>query len=93
MYCLGALRRFEAMNEKQVEAIGHEIAILGMKGLDINDPAQKYMLKSLPGNFSGLHLLSLMYCAFKQVKPEADVGIDFSVEYARASALHSPHHK
>jgi tetratricopeptide (TPR) repeat protein len=91
MYCLGALERFHTMAADEVETIGREIAILGMKGLDINDPAQKYMLKSLPGNFSGLHLLSLMYCAFKQVKPEADVGIDFSVEYARAWALHSPH--
>jgi tetratricopeptide (TPR) repeat protein len=90
MYCLGALRRFEAMTEKQVEAIGHEIAILGMKGLDINDPDQKYTLKSLPGNFSGLHLLSLMYVAFKQLKPEADVGVDFSSEYARARKLHYP---
>lgn len=87
MYCLGALERFAAMTEKQVEAIGHEIAILGMKGLDINDPTQKYGLKSLPGNFSGLHLLSLMYVAFKQLKPEADVGVDFSREYGQAVAM------
>jgi tetratricopeptide (TPR) repeat protein len=88
MYCLGALERYQAMAASEVETIGREIAILGMKGLDINDPAQKYTLKSLPGNFSGLHLLSLMYCAFKQVKPEADVGVDFSPEYARAVELH-----
>jgi len=88
MYCLGALERFQTMTAHEVEAIGREIAILGMKGLDINDPAQKYTLKSLPGSFSGLHLLSLMYCAFKQVKPEAHVGVDFSQEYARALDLH-----
>jgi cytochrome c-type biogenesis protein CcmH/NrfG len=88
MYCLGALERYQAMAASEIETIGREIAILGMKGLDINDPAQKYTLKSLPGSFSGLHLLSLMYCAFKQVKPEADVGVDFSSEYARAQELH-----
>ena len=27
----------------------------------INDPEQKYTLKSLPGNFSGLQLLAIMY--------------------------------
>lgn len=88
MYCLGALERFQDMADGEVEAIGGEIAILGMKGLDINDPDQKYTLESLPGNFSGLHLLSLMYVAFKRVRPDADVGVDFSGEYAKARALH-----
>ena len=88
MYCLGALERFQDMGEPEVEAIGREIAILGMNGLDINDPDHKYTLKSLPGNFSGLHLLSLMYVAFKRVRPDADVGVDFSSEYAKARALH-----
>lgn len=87
MYCLGALKRFQDMTASEVEAIGREIAILGMNGLDINDPDQKYALKSLPGNFSGLHLLSLMYVAFKRVRPDADVGVDFSPEYAQALAM------
>lgn len=87
MYCLGALERFEAMTEKQVEAIGHEIAILGMRGLDINDPAKRYTLKSLPGDFSGLHLVSIMYAAFQKTSPGTDVGIDLSREYAQALAL------
>lgn len=88
MYCLGALERFQNMPQAEIEAIGREIAILGMKGLDINDAAQKYTLKSLSGNFSGLHLVSLMYVAFKRVRPEADVGVDFANEYAKARTLH-----
>lgn len=87
MYCLGALERFQGMSPIEIEAIGREIAILGMKGLDINDPGQKYTLKSLPGTFSGLHLLSLMYVAFKQLRPDADVGVDFSQEYAQALTM------
>jgi hypothetical protein len=88
MYCLGALERFEGMEPMDVQALGHEIAVLGMKGLDINDPTQKYRLRSLPGEFSGLHLVSLMYAAFRQVSPGTDVGIDFSEEYAVARSMY-----
>ena len=88
MYCLGALQRFDAMTAKEIEKLGYEIAVLGMNGLDINDPAKKYKLKSLQGEFSGLHLLSLMYTAFQQFKPGQDVGIDFSNEYQLAQGMH-----
>lgn len=87
MYCLGALERFEEMTDEQIQTLGREIAILGMRGLDINDPSQKYTLKSLPGDFSGMHLVSLMYAAFQRVAPGTDVGIDLSREYAQAVAL------
>jgi Flp pilus assembly protein TadD len=87
MYLLGALKRFQGMPDHEITGIGREIAILGMKGLDINDPAQKYTLKSLPGSFSGLHLLSIMYAAFQKTAPGTDVGIDFSGEYAQAVAM------
>jgi len=52
--------------------------------LDINDPSTKYTLKSLPGEFSGLHLVSIMYAAFARTSPGTDVGIDLSSEYAEA---------
>jgi tetratricopeptide (TPR) repeat protein len=84
MYCLGALERFENLSPQEVGGIGREIAILGMKGLDINDPSTKYTLQSLPGEFSGLHLVSIMYAAFAQTSPGTDVGIDFSNEYGQA---------
>jgi tetratricopeptide (TPR) repeat protein len=87
MYCLGALERFHSMAENEIERIGHEIAILGMQGLDINDPTKKYKLRSMPGDFSGLHLLSIMYVAFQKIAPETDVGIDLSKEYAQAIAM------
>lgn len=84
MYCLGALERFASMSQQEIGNLGREIAILGMKGFDINDPATKYTLKSLPGDFSGLHLVSIMYAAFAQISPGTDVGIDLSNEYAQA---------
>lgn len=52
---------FEREGIERTKQITSEIAILGMNGLDINDPTQKYTLRSLPGNFSGLELLALMY--------------------------------
>ena len=58
--------------------------MLGRSGLDINDPDEKYSLKSLPGKFSGLHLLAIMYTAFKQIDPRADTGVDFAAEYKAA---------
>lgn len=84
MYCLGALERFENLSSQEIGNIGREIAILGMKGLDINDSSTKYNLQSLPGDFSGLHLVSIMYAAFQKTAPGTDVGIDLSNEYAQA---------
>jgi len=87
MYITGALEKFANMSTKDVQSIGFEIAILGQKGLDINDPDQKYSLSLLPGKFSGLHLCSIMYAAFKQFAPQEDVGIDFSKEYDAARKM------
>jgi tetratricopeptide (TPR) repeat protein len=88
MYCLGALEKFAKMSPAEVQQIASEIAIKGQAGLDPNDPAQQYELKGLPGKFSGLHLLCLMYVAFKSFAPEMDIGFDLSQEYAAAQALH-----
>jgi Flp pilus assembly protein TadD len=88
MYCLGALERFEGMSKQEIQAIGQEIAILGMRGLDINDPSKKYTLRLLPGEFSGLHLVSMMYVAYQQFAPDIDVGIDLAREYAAAREIH-----
>jgi hypothetical protein len=87
MYITGALDKFAKMSSKDVQAIGFEIAILGQSGLDINNPDKKYSLRSLPGEFSGLHLCSIMYAAFKQFAPGEDVGIDFSKEYEAAVSM------
>lgn len=72
------------MSESQIQKIGFEIAILGQSGLDINDPTKRYTINSMPGEFTGLHLCSIMYAAFKQFAPKEDVGIDFSKEYEAA---------
>ncbi len=87
MYCLDGLQKFRDLGKTKTEAIVFEIAMLGRSGLDINDPAKKYTLRSLPGSFSGLQLVSLMYTGMKLIDPSADAGIDLSQEYAAAKAL------
>jgi tetratricopeptide (TPR) repeat protein len=79
-----ALRRFEGMTAEEVTRLGVEIAVLGTKGLSINDTRKTYSIDSLGGEFSALELVSMMYAAFQQFAPETDLGIDLSVEYRLA---------
>jgi tetratricopeptide (TPR) repeat protein len=87
MYCLSALQQFEKLPIEQVRNIGMEIAFLGTRGIDVNNPNSRYTIKSLPGEFSGLHLLSLQYVAFKKIAPDQNIGFDLSAEYQTALKL------
>ena len=58
--------------------------MIDRSGLDINDPEHKYALKTLPCKFSRLHLLVIMYTAFRQIDPRMDTGADLSAEYQAA---------
>ena len=87
MYCLSALKLFAGMTPDQVQKIGFEIAMLGTHGIEVNDPSVKYTIHSLPGEFSGLHLLSLQYVAFKQILPAQDIGFDLAAEYRKALTM------
>jgi len=84
LYLVGAMKRFRDLGRTKTGAITFEIAMLGRNGLDINNPAKKYTLKSLDGEFSGLHLVSIMYAGMKILDPSQDAGIDLSREYAEA---------
>jgi len=39
---------------------------------------------TLPGEFTGLQLMSYIYVAFKQIAPEQDIEFDLSTEYEQA---------
>jgi len=90
MYCLSALQKFAALTPAEVQDIGFEIALLGRSGLEVNNPDRKYTLRSLPGEYTGLQLMSYMYVAFKQIAPQQDVGFDLSREYEQALKLFRP---
>jgi tetratricopeptide (TPR) repeat protein len=85
-YCAAAIKRFSGMSQEEVKKIGAEIAILGRSGFDVNNPAKRYQLKSMEGDFSGLQLVCHMYVAFQMIAPGADVGFDLSREYEMAKA-------
>lgn len=87
-YCLGALQRFEGMPKPEIQKISFEIAMLGTRGLDVNNPSKKYTLDSIPGQFSGLHLLCIEYVGFQLLDPSLDIGFDLSAEYAAACKVH-----
>jgi len=87
MYCLGALQKFAKMSQGEVQAVAFEIALLGQRGLDVNNPDPQYTLRSLPGDYSGLHLMSLMYVGFKQLAPDKDIGFDLAEEYRTAQRM------
>ncbi len=87
MYCLDGLQKFRDLGDTKTRAIVFEISMLGRSGLDINDSSKKYSLRSLPGTFSGLHLVALMYSGMQLIDPSIDAGIDFSREFAEAKRL------
>ena len=88
-YCLAALRQFVNMTKEEKQRIGFEIATLGMNGININDPARQYSLRTLPGSFSGLELVCYEYVAFKQFAPGTDIGFDIAKEYEEAERMDS----
>ena len=90
MYIAGAMQTFKKVGNKKRQEIALEIAMLGRGGLDINDPEAKYKLKSLPGAFTGLHLLAIMYTAFRQIDPTMETGADFGAEYQSALQMQKP---
>ena len=87
LYCLHALQLFSKMTEAEVKSVSFEIGMLGARGLDINNPASSYTLRSLPGVFSGLNLMSMMYVGFRQIAPDQDIGFDLASEYIVAQQM------
>ena len=86
-YCGEALTLFDGKPKEEVQRITLEIAMLGARGFSVNDPSVQYTLRSLPGKFSGLHLLCIEYIGFKIIDPSVDIGFDVSGEYAEACRL------
>jgi tetratricopeptide (TPR) repeat protein len=88
-YLSAALETFGRVGPEKAKQITFEIASKGQNGLDIHDPEQKYTLSSLPGAFSGMQLVSIMYAGIKALDPAMDAGIDLDAEYEVAKAMRS----
>ena len=87
MYMQGAMDIFADLPRDQVGQTVMEIARLGQSGLAINDPDRRYSLKSLPGDYSGLHLICLMHVGFRLFDPITDPGTGLQREYELALAM------
>ena len=80
----------DAQHQQTRETVGQivmEIATLGQQGLQINDASVRYDLKSKPGDYSGLHLLSMMHVGIKLFDPNADTESGLDQEYELATAM------
>ena len=87
MYMQGAMEDFAKLPREAVGQIVMEIARLGQNGLQINDPNVRYNLDSKPGDYSGLHLLSMMHVGIRLFDPAADTGSGLDREYQLAKAM------
>ena len=84
MYCLSAIEKFSKMSHAEIQRCAYEIAMLGTKGIKVNDPDKRYTLKSIEGTFSGLQLVCYQFVGFKRIAPQLDIGFDLSKEYEAA---------
>ena len=87
MHCLDGFKRFRDLGDARTRSIVYEISMLGRGGLDINESSKKYSLRSLPGTFSALQLVSFMYTGLQLMDPSLDAGIDLSREFSMAQEL------
>ena len=87
MYLADAMQRFSKMSRQEIRHVTLEIAVLGRGGLDINDPEKTYRLKTLAGEYSGLHLLALMHAGIRMFDPKADTGVEFDQEFEMARTM------
>ncbi len=89
-YLLDAMRLFAGKTMDEVREVAFEIGLQGQYGLDINDPKETHVLRSLPGRtFSALELLCIMYAGFKRIEPGIDIGMDLGEEWEMAERLSS----
>jgi tetratricopeptide (TPR) repeat protein len=88
MYMQNSLERFADLPQQEVGQIVLEIARLGQSGLAVNDPEKRYHLKTLPGDFSGLELVSMMHVGVLMFEPNAEMQTGLVREYAMAVSLY-----
>ncbi len=86
-YIQSALETFSSRSRQQIGEIVMEIARLGEQGLKIHDPAVRYNLATLPGDYSGLQLMSMMHAGVRTLDPKADPGTGLDREYEMALSM------
>lgn len=88
-YMQSALDEFVSLSREQIGKVVMEIALLGQKGLQINNPDARYSLETKSGDFSGLQLISIMHVGIRLLDARAETGTGLDREYELASNLRS----
>lgn len=86
-YMQGAMDHFAGKSKQEIGQIVMEIGLLGQGGLKINKPEVRYSLKNLPGDFSGLQLVSIMHAGIRLFDANVDTGTGLDREYEMAMAM------
>ncbi len=87
-YLLDAMRLFRGKSLQEIQEMTFEIGMLGKYGLDINDPQESHVLRTLPGRTSSaLQLICIMYAGFKRIEPGMDIGVDLGEEWGMADRV------
>ena len=86
-YMQGALDQFAGKSRQEIGQIVMEIGLLGQGGLQVNKPEVRYSLKNLPGDFSGLQLLSIIHAGMRLFDQNVDTGTGLDREYELAIAM------
>lgn len=87
-YMIGAMKRFEELPRDQVGRATLEIAQLGEGGFEIGNPAKRYSLTNLDGDFSGLQLLCYMHVGMALFDSTIDCGSGLKREYEMAKSMY-----
>ena len=83
-YMASAMKTFSTLSPRQIQELVLEIGLLGQKGFDLDGTATLHRLKGLPGEFTGMHCISLMYAGLKHLNMDVGLPLDLSAEYAAA---------
>ena len=81
-----AYRALDLVSQKQL--LG-EVAVVGQKGLAINNPDQKHHLRQYQGGVTvtALQAACILYVGVQLLLPGQDAGIDFAREYKLAKGM------
>ena len=88
-YCLEAMKRYAQMSEGDVQKLTLELAMAGRNGFEVHNPASRYRVKGLDGEFSGLAMTCFLYVAMQRMAPGTNIGLDLAAEYERAKRMFS----
>lgn len=66
MYLVSALEKFQDKSPDELQKIGFEIAMLGTRGININEPESSYPIDTLPAECSGLSFVCRQCAVFRE---------------------------